>query len=97
VAGAADIELANSGLPETSGPEFFSVEGKGFENASEKRLSAAEFDGGSREMVPRIWRKMHSPGLSRDRVKALEEFSIEKSGKTRDFLGSSKPDASFCR
>jgi hypothetical protein len=28
----------------------------------------------AREMVQRIWRKMHSPGLSGNRTKALEEF-----------------------
>ena len=48
------------------------------------------------EMVQRIWRKMHSPGLSGDRVEALEEFSVTRNrAKTADFLVSSKPDGKF--
>jgi hypothetical protein len=50
----------------------------------------------AREMVQRIWRKMHSPGLSGNRTKALEEFSVTKNrAKRPDFLGWKKPGGKF--
>jgi len=42
----------------------------------------------AREIVQRIWRKMHSPGPSGDQVKALEEFSTTRNrAKTTGFSG----------